>query len=48
MKALVYQGPSQRKWEFAPDPAVIEPADAFVRIAAGRDLLVCEEVAVGL
>jgi alcohol dehydrogenase len=42
MKALVYHGPGQRAWESAPDPSLIEPTDAIVRIDAspicGTDL----------
>lgn len=32
MKALVYGGPGQRAWESVPDPSIIEPTDAIVRI----------------
>jgi alcohol dehydrogenase len=32
MKALVYHGPGQRTWERVPDPKIIEPTDAIVRI----------------
>src|SRR5688572_6204843 len=32
MKALVYHGPGQRAWESAPDPTVLEPTDAIVRV----------------
>ena len=32
MKALVYHGPGQRAWESVADPAIIDPADAIVRI----------------
>jgi alcohol dehydrogenase len=32
MKALVYHGPGQRSWELVPDPAIVEPTDAVVRI----------------
>ena len=32
MKALVYHGPGQRAWELVPDPTIIEPTDAIVRI----------------
>ena len=32
MKALVYHGPGERAWESAPDPSIIEPTDAIVRI----------------
>ncbi|MEX2256873.1 MAG: zinc-dependent alcohol dehydrogenase family protein [Acidimicrobiia bacterium] len=32
MKALVYHGPGQRSWEDVPDPVIIDPTDAVVRI----------------
>ena len=32
MKALVYDGPGQRAWELVPDPKLLEPTDAIVRI----------------
>jgi alcohol dehydrogenase len=32
MKALVYNGPGKRAWMDKPDPGVIEPTDAVVRI----------------
>ena len=32
MKALVYHGPGQRAWESVPDPEILEPTDAIVRI----------------
>jgi alcohol dehydrogenase len=32
MKALVYHGPGQRAWETVPDPEILEPTDAIVRI----------------
>jgi alcohol dehydrogenase len=32
MKALVYHGPGEKAWESAPDPSIIEPTDAIVRI----------------
>jgi alcohol dehydrogenase len=32
MKALVYQGPGQRVWDYVPDPKILEPTDAIVRI----------------
>src|SRR5580692_3114091 len=32
MKALVFHGPGQRAWESAPDPRIIDPTDAIVRI----------------
>ncbi|MFC4119862.1 zinc-dependent alcohol dehydrogenase family protein [Nonomuraea zeae] len=42
MKALIYHGPGRRTWEDAPDPQVIEPTDAIVRVDAvticGTDL----------
>jgi len=32
MKALIYHGPGERTWESAPDPSIIDPTDAIVRI----------------
>ena len=32
MKALVYHGPHRREWETVPDPVLVEPTDAIVRI----------------
>jgi alcohol dehydrogenase len=32
MKALVYHGPGEKAWEEKPDPALVEPTDAIVRI----------------
>ena len=32
MKALVYHGPGQKKWEDKPDPGIERPSDAIVRI----------------
>src|SRR4051812_42760727 len=32
MNALVYHGPGQRAWEDVPDPVLLEPTDAIVRI----------------
>lgn len=32
MKALVYHGPGQRSWDTVPDPEIIDPTDAIVRI----------------
>ncbi len=32
MKALVYHGPGQRSWDVVPDPTILEPTDAIVRI----------------
>ncbi len=32
MKALVYRGPGEKAWEEKPDPALVEPTDAIVRI----------------
>src|SRR5436309_6552423 len=32
MKALVYHGPGLRAWETKPDPTILEPTDAIVRI----------------
>ncbi|MCK2215766.1 alcohol dehydrogenase catalytic domain-containing protein [Actinomadura sp. ATCC 31491] len=42
MKALVYHGPGRRSWEDVPDPGIVQPADAVVRVDAvticGTDL----------
>jgi alcohol dehydrogenase len=42
MKALVYHGPGKRSWQEFPDPDLIEPTDAIVRVDAvticGTDL----------
>ncbi|KOX14563.1 alcohol dehydrogenase [Saccharothrix sp. NRRL B-16348] len=42
MKALVYRGPGRRAWEDVPDPELVDPTDAIVRITAaticGTDL----------
>jgi alcohol dehydrogenase len=32
MKALVYHGPGQRGWDAVPDPSIVDPTDAIVRI----------------
>jgi alcohol dehydrogenase len=32
MNALVYHGPGQRAWEEVPEPQILEPTDAIVRI----------------
>jgi alcohol dehydrogenase len=32
MKALVYEGPGERSWESVPDPSILQPTDAIVRI----------------
>ena len=32
MKALVYHGPGQRGWDTVPDPSIVDPTDAIVRI----------------
>jgi len=32
MKALVYHGPGERAWETVPDPVLIDPTDAIVKI----------------
>ncbi len=32
MKALVYHGPGQKAWEEVPDPTIVEPTDAIVKI----------------
>jgi alcohol dehydrogenase len=42
MNALVYHGPGKRAWETVPDPVLLEPTDAIVKIDAaticGTDL----------
>jgi alcohol dehydrogenase len=42
MKALVYHGPGKRAWQDVPDPGLIDPGDAIVRVDAvticGTDL----------
>jgi alcohol dehydrogenase len=32
MKALVYHGPGAKAWEEVPDPVILKPTDAIVRI----------------
>ncbi len=32
MRALVYHGPGQRGWDTVPDPTIVDPTDAVVRI----------------
>jgi alcohol dehydrogenase len=32
MKALVYHGPSQKSWDEVPDPRLLQPTDAIVRV----------------
>ena len=42
MKAVVYHGPGDKRWEDVPDPEIIDPTDAVVRVDAvticGTDL----------
>src|ERR1700752_1457769 len=42
MKALVYHGPGRHSWDEVPEPTIIEPTDAIVRVDAvticGTDL----------
>lgn len=42
MKALVYHGPGQRSWDDVPDPTIVAPTDAIIRVDAvticGTDL----------
>jgi len=32
MRALVYHGPGQKSWEEVPDPAILKPTDAIVKV----------------
>jgi alcohol dehydrogenase len=32
MKALIYHGPGEKTWETKPDPTIVDPSDAVVRI----------------
>jgi alcohol dehydrogenase len=32
MRALVYHGPARKAWEDVPNPAILDPTDAIVRI----------------
>src|SRR6186713_2319969 len=32
MKALIFHGPGERAWEEIPDPTIIDPTDAIVRV----------------
>ena len=32
MRALVYHGPGERAWDTVPDPEIVDPTDAVVRI----------------
>ncbi|MCW2803722.1 MAG: alcohol dehydrogenase [Propionibacteriaceae bacterium] len=55
MKALVYHGPGQKSWEEVADPAILQPTDVIVKMAAtticGTDLHILKgdvpEVQVG-
>src|SRR3954469_18578521 len=42
MRALVYHGPGHKSWEDTPDPVIVDPTDAIVRVDAtticGTDL----------
>ena len=42
MKALVYHGPNDKSWDDVPDPVLVDPTDAIVRVDAtticGSDL----------
>ena len=35
MHGLVYHGPSEKEWETVPDPSIVEPTDAIIRVDAG-------------
>jgi len=32
---LVYHGPGEKEWETVPDPSIVEPTDAIIRVDAG-------------
>lgn len=32
MKALVYHGPGEKSWQDVPDPKIMHPTDAVVRV----------------
>ena len=34
MKALVYHGPGNKRWEEVPEPSVVEDTDAIVHVDA--------------
>jgi threonine dehydrogenase-like Zn-dependent dehydrogenase len=36
MRALVYHGPGERAWDTVPDPTIVDPTDAIVRIDTRR------------
>jgi alcohol dehydrogenase len=42
MRALVYHGAGKKDWQSAPDPEIIDPTDAIIRVEAvticGTDL----------
>ena len=46
MKALVYHGPGDKAWEEVPDPRIVDPTDAIIRVDAvticGTDLHILE------
>ena len=35
MHGLVYHGPGEKEWETVPDPSVVDPTDAIIRVDAG-------------
>ena len=35
MHGLVYHGPGEKEWETVPDPSIVEPTDAIIRVDAG-------------
>jgi len=32
MKAVVFHGPGEKAWEEVPEPKIVEPGDAIVRV----------------
>ena len=35
MHGLVYHGPGEKEWETVPDPSIVDPTDAIIRVDAG-------------
>ena len=45
MKALVYHGPGSKAWEDVPDPTILQPTDAIVRVDTTTCLLYTSDAA---